>query len=437
MNTLQDVSSKLKDYHYSGTAFLPKIAIGPLAQEKNCSCKCLVSPGEFVKEGDVIARPSSGDGYKSVIHSPIPGEVIDIISTTCPNGNLENAVRIKLGGQFSYTGKPSPAADWQSLSASAIITKITEYGIINTFLTYEPSSLGEQIKKQQKRKNRALIVRFFDEDFLRISDSLYTKFFFDEILLGTEVVAKAMDATEVVFVIDDHFDQNYLEYFSRFKNSHVLEINSGKYPAGFKREITQAFNKLFKKTNNISISQDDLYVDSCTMYDVYKGIVTGVPSISKYIHFSGNCLNASSFLDVKLGFRIKDVVAQLGGFKEQPALVVINGLVCGYTVNSMDIPITKYVKSIEFVSEFKTTDYHIYECILCGSCRYVCPVNLSPDILYNYMVNGTENLKKYSPTSLLCTECGLCNTVCTARLPLCQTITALKENIEKTNKDKN
>ena len=53
------------------------------------------------------------------------------------------------------------------------------------------------------------------------------------------------------------------------------------------------------------------------------------------------------------------------------------------------------------------------------------------------MVNGTENLKKYSPTSLLCTECGLCNTVCTARLPLCQTITALKENIEKTNKDKN
>ena len=49
MNTLQDVSSKLKDYHYSGTAFLPKIAIVPLAQEKNCSCKCLVSPGEFVK----------------------------------------------------------------------------------------------------------------------------------------------------------------------------------------------------------------------------------------------------------------------------------------------------------------------------------------------------------------------------------------------------
>ena len=261
------------------------------------------------------------------------------------------------------------------------------------------------------------------------------KFFFDEILAGTQIIAKAMDAAEVVFVIDDHFDQKFIEYFSRIRNSHILEINSGKYPSGFKREITQAFNKLFKKSNNISISSDDLYVDSGTMYEVYRAIVTGVPSISKFIHFSGNCLNTSSFLDVKLGFKIKDIVAQIGGFKEQPALVVINGLVCGYTVNSMDIPITKYVKSIEFVSEFKTTDYHVYECILCGSCRYVCPVGLSPDLLYNFMVHRTDTLEKYKKASLLCTECGLCNTVCTARLPLCQTITALKESIEKTIKE--
>ena len=165
------------------------------------------------------------------------------------------------------------------------------------------------------------------------------------------------------------------------------------------------------------------------MFEVFKAICTGTPSISKYVHFSGKCLTASSFIDVKLGYTIKDIVAQLGGFKEQPALVVINGLVCGYTVNSMDIPITKYVKSVEFIADFKPTDYYIYSCTNCGNCRVKCSVNIAPDILYNHITNGykvSENIKK---SSLLCTECGLCNTVCPARLPLCQTITVLKENL--------
>lgn len=431
MTNLQESSSNIKDFNYYGTAFLPKIAIVPLSHEKNCSCKCLVSPGDNISEGDIIARPSSGDGYKAVIHSPIPGKVLDIISTACPNGNLENAVRIQLGGQFSYTGKPSVINDWKAFSPSSIVTKITEYGIINTFVSYEPSSLGEQIKKQSKRDKKSLVVRFFDEDFTRIADSLYTKFFFDEILQGIEIVSKAMDANEVIFVIDSKFKKTHLEYFSRFPNGHILEVNANKYPSGFKREITSAFNKAFKKQNDISISEEDLFVDSGTMYEVFKAIVTGVPSISKFIHFSGKCLQASCFMDVKIGYTIKDLVEQIGGFKEQPALVVINGLICGYTVNSMDIPITKYVKSVEFVSEFKRTDYHIYSCVGCGNCRYACSENISPDVLYNHMTNGKIISDNYIKSALLCTECGLCNTVCPSRLPLCQTISVLKENLER------
>lgn len=274
MTNLQEPSSNLKDFNFYGTAFLPKIAIVPLSHEKNCSCKCLVSPGDTISEGDIIARPSSGEGYKAVIHSPIPGKVLDIISTACPNGNLENAVRIKLGGQFSYTGKPSVINDWHAFSASSIVTKITEYGIINTFVSYEPSSLGEQIKKQAKREKKSLIVRFFDEDFTRIADSLYTKFFFDEILQGIEIVSKAMDANEVIFVVDNKFKKTQFDYFSRFPNGHILEVNSNKYPSGFKREITSSFNKIFKKQNDLSISEEDLFVDSGTMYEVFKAIVT-------------------------------------------------------------------------------------------------------------------------------------------------------------------
>lgn len=431
MTTLQNSSFSVDNYNYTENAFLPKNVIVPLSQEKNCVCRCLVKPGDFINEGDIIARPAAVEGYKGVIHSPIPGKVLDIISTYCPNGNLENAVRIRLQGSFSYLGKPENIIDWTPFSSSALISKISEYGIINTFLTYEPLSLGDQLKNQLKKKSRKLIVRLFDEDNMRISDSLYTKFFFDEIITGTQITAKALEADHVIFAVSDDFDKSLLEKISKIVNSHILQINANKYPCGFKRELKINFNKMFKKASDISINENDLFVDSCTMYEVYKGIVHGVPSISKYIHISGPCLKTSAFLNIKLGYTIKDIVSQMGGFIKQPALIVINGLVCGYTVGSLDIPITKYVKSIEFLTAFKTTDYHTYSCINCGNCRSICPVKISPDILYNYMTRNRKLSTNFINSSMLCTECGLCNTVCPSRLPLCQTISVLNEKLKE------
>lgn len=430
MTNLQVPSSVLKSYKFTENGFLPKVVTIPLSQEKNCVCRCLVKPGDIVAEGDIIARPAAVEGYKAVIHSPIPGKVIDIISTTCPNGNLENAIRIKLSGSFSYLGKLVEKNNWELLNQASLISKISEYGIINTFLTYEPLSLGDQIKNQLKRDKRYLIVRLFDEDPRRLSDSLYTKFFLDEIITGTKITAASMIAEKIIFVVDKSLSKEALEKISEVPNSIILPINSKKYPCGFKRELSIFFNKFNKRENDYKISEEDLFVDSCAMYEVYRGLILGEPSISKYIHVSGNCLNASGFINVKLGFKIRDIVSQLGGFSKVPSLVVINGSVCGYTVSNLDIPITKYVKSIEFISDYWKTDYNVYACISCGNCRSSCPVKIAPDIIYDYMnnkINITDNFKK---SALLCTECGLCNTVCPARLPICQTITVLKENLK-------
>ena len=104
-------------------------------------------------------------------------------------------------------------------------------------------------------------------------------------------------------------------------------------------------------------------------------------------------------------------------------------MLCGTSVKSLDIPITKYVKSVEFLSKKKNSDEQIYSCINCGNCRFACPVKLSPDILYNHTVNFKLLKDTYAASSLACIECGLCNTVCPARLPLCQTIKVLKNKL--------
>ena len=178
-----------------------------------------------------------------------------------------------------------------------------------------------------------------------------------------------------------------------------------------------------------AITKKDFYVDASTMYEVYKAVCLDTPSISKLVHFSGNCLYASCMLDVKIGTSIRDVINQLGGFHKEPSMVIINGYLSGVSVSDLDVPVTKYVKSVAFSNKKPFTDDHIYTCINCGNCRGACPVKLSPDILYNNAVNFREIPEQLEKSSFACIDCGRCNTVCPARLPLCQTISVIRERL--------
>ncbi len=427
------VSSVIKDYSYSQRAFLPKEIIIPLAQETGVKYKCLVKPGDLVKEGSLIAV-SEGSEKAINIHSSLPGKVLETDTFFSPDGKKDFGVKIKLSGAFSYLGKLHNEKALSNISSSSISETLIDYGVINSFRTECPENLGLQIDKilSENQKERNLVVRLFDEDPYRITDSLMGKLFFDKIVKGARIVAKAIDAKGIVFAIDNKFRDKSFFDDQQYADIKMLEMNIGRYPCGTPREIVSAFDRgILKRSCVFTLKRKDLYIDASTAYEVYKAVSLSIPSIDKYVHFTGDCLNASCLLEVKLGTTLKDIVSQIGGFLKEPALIVINGLLCGNSVHSLDVPITKYVKSVEFSSKNRKTDEQLHTCINCGNCRFACPAKLSPDILYNNTVNFKRLPEQFAASSLACIECGLCNTVCPARLPLCQIITVLKNNVNK------
>jgi len=422
------VSSVIKNYKYSQNAFLSKEVDISLSQEFDKTYKSLVKPGDKVKEGEAIAK-STDSSDNTFIHSSIPGTVLDISPNYSPNGKQDFAIKIKFGGSFNYLGKKLPEADLNILSSASIIPNLLDKSVLNTFYTNQPKNLGIELKENSNFKN--VVVRLFDEDPFRITDSLVSKFYLSEILKGAEVLAKAINASGIVFAIDQKFENKAFFSDVQLSNFRVLEMNIKRYPCGTPREIVSAFNRSgMKKSCNFELSKKDLFIDSSTAYEVYKAIICSIPSISRLVHFSGNCLYSSCLLDVKIGTPIKDIVSQLGGFSKMPSKIIINGHICGTSVQSLDVPVTKYVKSIEFISTYKITDTQIYSCINCGNCRFICPLKLSPDILYNNTVQYKLLPENFAASSIACTECGLCNTVCPARLPLSQTITHIKESLK-------
>lgn len=436
----QNLSSILKNYKTSQNSFISKEFLVPLEQENQINYKNIVQKDDIVKEGQVIAVSTNSSKSRkfsedlTFIHSPVPGKVLDIIPVYTSSGKQKFAVKIKFGGEFSYLGKKNTEKSIENLSSSQIINELIEKGVINTYNLRKIENPGLQIKNNSYKN---LVIRLFDEDSFRYTDSLVAKIYTNEIVKGAQILAKAMNCYGILFVIDQKFEnKEKLENFN-ISNLRILQVKTKKSPCGTQKQIEQAFRKSgIKKTSNLDITKNDFFTDSSTLYEVYKAVICSTPSVSHLVHFSGNCLYSSCLLDVKIGTTLKDIVNQIGGFAKEPSVIVINGLIYGNSVESLNVPITKSVKSVEFISKTKITDNQIYSCVNCGNCRYICPSKISPDVLYSYAVNFKEIPEVLKNTVLSCEECGICNTVCPARLPLTKTISYLKDTVceEKSNK---
>lgn len=429
----QNLSSILKNYKVSQNSFISKEFIIPLEQEYATDYKNIVQKDDIVQEGQIIAISTGNSKSKrtsdesTFIHSPVPGKVMDILPVYTSSGKQKFAVKIKFGGEFSYLGKKITEKSIENLTSSQIIEQLIDKGVVNTYNLKKIENPGLQIKNNSYKN---LVVRFFDEDSFRFTDSLVAKLFTNEIIKGAQILAKAMNCYGILFVIDQSFEKKQELENLNISNLRVLQLKTKKYPCGTQKQIEQAFKKSgLKKTSNLEITKNDFFTDSSTLYEVYKAVICSVPSISHLVHFSGNCLYSSCLLDVKIGTTLNDIVKQIGGFVKEPSVIVINGLIYGNSVESLNVPVTKSVKSVEFISKTKITDSQIYSCVNCGNCRYVCPSRISPDILYSYAVNFKEIPEVLKNTVQDCEECGSCNTVCPARLPLSKTISYLKDTV--------
>ena len=434
--------------------FLQPVVTVPLLHETYGDLVCLVHPGDRVREGETIAVPSSSHPLRSgaKVHSSVPGIVEDIVSCVSPNGREERAVRIRLAGRFSYLGKKRFSENWRSLPSSEIIRKIADSGVINTFDTTEPVSLASQIEDTEMKERNVLVVRLYDDDPKRITDSFLSKSFFDDIKTGAFIVSRALGGAGIVFVYDaenmqksasaekngkpgekssaEKEDRSFMNVESAPAPVCFVPVDITEYPAGFRNEIIDAVKKSAKEKPFNKISAACVFVDAASMIAVNNAICFGIPSVEQYVHVSGECIPAEALMKVRVGTTMRYLAEQCGGLKRSSAAVIVNGLMLGSFCASLDAPVTKYVKSISFLSAHRIPDRNELPCVRCGECRLVCPRHLSPDILYRHASGGAEAQKEYIDSAVLCSGCGLCNSVCPSRLSISQAITRMRHSGE-------
>jgi len=427
------VQREKKTITQSVQAFLPKEVIIPFCHLTDTNFKCLVEPGMVLKEGDVIAE-SAGEyvDNKFNIHSSIPGTVTEILQCSMPDGCNAKAVKIRLAGEFTYLGKKLTEEEWSSRRSAELLSIFSSHGVINTFA--EPQSLSDQIIDCKLIRDKFLVVRMFDEDPSRCTDSFIATNLTKQVVEGAAIIARSMKADGVVFVHENSFEGEIDTSNFGSVPSLKIEVNTAKYPVGFKRSLIHVIEKHCKLTKSkyfSSINHKCIFVDSQTALNAYEAVVLDKPVVERYVHVTGDCLECAGVLKVRIGTPIEHLIEQMGGFVNKPSKIIVNGLLTGNAISNQDIPVTSIVKSVSFIPGKQLSDHHMNECILCGNCRNVCPEGLYPDLLYRRRDDGPLNVTELVQTSLLCNNCSLCNSICPSRLPLSQTIALLRENINE------
>ena len=162
------------------------------------------------------------------------------------------------------------------------------------------------------------------------------------------------------------------------------------------------------------------------MVSVYQAVVEGKPSMERVVTVSGDAVAEPGNFRVPFGMNQQELVEAAGGFKTEPEKLISGGPMMGFSMFSLDIPVTKTSSSILGFTKDEVAKMEPSACINCGRCVEACPSRLIPSRLADYAEHHDEE-KFTKHEGLECMECGSCSFVCPAKRPLKQAIGSMRK----------
>ena len=137
-----------------------------------------------------------------------------------------------------------------------------------------------------------------------------------------------------------------------------------------------------------------------------------MPLVERITTVTGKYIpNPQNFI-VKIGTSAAELVEACGGISAEDVLVKAGGPMMGFPQSTLDTPIMKGSNGIIAIDDDET---EVQECIKCGRCVDVCPMELKP-LHFAKQVGDPQKLKDLNIMD--CMECRCCEYICSSKIPL-------------------
>ena len=258
----------------------------------------------------------------------------------------------------------------------------------------------------------------------------------DDVIFGIKVLLKTTGAEKGIIAIEDN-KRDAIELFET-KTAGAPEIEvlavKTKYPQGAEKMLIK--RALGRKVPSGALPLDVGVVVSnvSTVKAISDAIQKGMPLIERVLTVTGEKIKNPGNFIVKIGTPVKEIVDFCGGLTGDGATVKLGGPMMGFEVTDLDVPVIKGTNGIIAIDSASSKPS---ECIRCGRCADVCPMELFPLYYPQYADKSDwEGMKEKAVKD--CIECGCCDFICSSKIPIRDSIKLGKKavaELEKTAKE--
>ena len=397
----------------------PDTVVIPLAMHIGAPATPVVQAGDHVKVGQVIGEQA---GFISApVHSSVSGTVVEVAPHTHPNkGPGVLSVVIKNDKKNELHESVVPGKPLEELTPDEIVEIVKQKGIVGmggaTFPTYVKLKPGKPI-------DAVLINGSECEPYLTADHRMLLEYA-DEIVYGLRAMMKAVAAPEGVILIEDNKPDAIAvmeEKVAPYDNIRVCAAKT-QYPEGAEKMLIKKVMGRAVPSGKLPADVGCVVSNASTAKAISDAIQKGMPLVERAVSVTGELMAHPGNFMVKLGTNVQEIIDYCGGVTGEDATLKMGGPMMGAPIKDTNVPIIKGSNGIIAIATDHTEEK---ECIKCGRCVDVCPMELAPLDIVKYAALGDAE-KVLSLGVMDCFSCKCCEYICSSKIPLVSKMAAAK-----------
>ncbi|MFH1245378.1 MAG: RnfABCDGE type electron transport complex subunit C, partial [Candidatus Omnitrophota bacterium] len=251
-----------------------------------------------------------------------------------------------------------------------------------------------------------------------------------EIIKGMRLVMKALGVNKGYAAVEKNKPDAIaaLRQLADGRDIQVVELESF-YPQGAEKQLIKTILRREVPPGGLPYDVGAVVQNAATCFAVYEAIYNNKPLYEKVITVTGGIVKSPGNFRVRVGARIREVIAACGGLSEKPSKVILGGPMMGIAQWTLDVPIIKGTSAILIFGKKESRERVSEPCIRCGRCIQVCPMRLNPSQISQAAAKDRFDLaREYNV--LDCVECGICAYVCPGKRDIVELVKLAKQKLK-------
>ena len=396
---------------------MPAALYIPLQQHIGAPAEVLVSAGDLVKKGQMIARSQGAVSVPQ--HAPASGRIAAVteVAAPHPSGLPQKTIILEPDGKDEWADLPEPIADPFAAEPHEIHDRVAQSGIVGMGGAAFPSAVKLNLGTQKKLE--ILLLNGAEcEPYLTCDDRVMREYP-DEVIDGARIMARALGTARVVIGIEQNKPEAIeimTKAASAFAEIKVVGVPV-QYPMGSERHLVQAIIGRETPARKLTADLGVVVHNVATARAVHHAVRFGRPLVARVVTVSGGAIREPNNVLTPIGTQVADLIEFCGGFSARPESVVNGGPMMGQPLPSLDVPVVKGTSGILALTAGEINNSPTSACIRCGACVTVCPCGLSPVDMSAFI--RKDNLDVAAKLGVMdCFSCGSCSWVCPSHIPL-------------------